>query len=518
MIESCFHGVVRAKAIGTSGDHSDFVVEAFDRAVGDFTFGLEPIEDEFLVGAEHAGDLAHGLEAAAKGTLAPDIQEGGRPSEGTVAPEVLEGFLEHPRSGGGQFGVQEAVEFLLGSAADAAAAAQQCPAHVLELGGLGTTAQSVALGAAHLVNGLVEVRGDVKAVEDVERVTRLGGDDLEVGLPHVAADKTQAADDFRSEGGQPPAQGRLGAARPNPKQTAAVAVDLIDDGQEVLRTQSLAPVNLVDADGFDSFQFAMRQTPLDKPIHGAVDGLPTGLEGPSRFTPRQPACPAGQEDHHREGHRTFARAPGNVFDADAVLGAVYAAWRVEETRRDSPQRHEMPEPFRQSIVARSGEQALSTLAVHGGVRLAVDVDAQAGVLAQEANLPVNETGKMLNPVQNGLNGQLNSWSPGQGFAVFNNGKLPETLGDQLFISGFVNRWASCDAADAWAEDRALRGRNLSAVQSLHTAEGPVGWLNPIVRSQPSAGAATKRKIPGGLGDRVPHSTHKFCYRAGILII
>jgi hypothetical protein len=48
MVESGFHGVAGAKAVRSSGHHSDFVVEALDGAVGDFTFGPEPIEDEFF--------------------------------------------------------------------------------------------------------------------------------------------------------------------------------------------------------------------------------------------------------------------------------------------------------------------------------------------------------------------------------------------------------------------------------------------------------------------------------------
>jgi hypothetical protein len=46
------------------------------------------------------------------------------------------------------------------------------------------------------------------------------------------------------------------------------------------------------------------------------------------------------------------------------------------------------------------------------------------------------------------------------------------------------------------EDRALRGRNSSAKAALQTAGGAVSSERP-------AGASPKRKIPGGLGDRVP---------------
>ncbi len=474
--------MISAKAVGPSGDHSDLVVEALDGTVGDFTFGPEPIENKFLVGAEHAGDLAHGLDTTAQSAFAPDIQEGSGPSEGSVGPEVMESFLEHPGSGGGQFGMEKSVEFLLGVAADAAATAQQFPAHVFELGGLRSAAQLAALGAAHLIDGLVEVGGDVEAVQDMQGVGDLGGQDAQVGLPHVATDKTQAADDLRSEHGQPPAQGRLGPTWSHPKQTAAVAVDLVNDGQEVFGAQSLAPVDLVDAEGFEPFELAMRQAPLDKPVYGAVDGLPTGLEGPGRFAPRQAAGPAGQEDHHGDGDRAFAGAPGNVLDAQAVLRALDSTRGVVEVRWDVPQGRKKPGTFGQPIVARGGALALSTLAVHGRVRLQMDVNVQGRTVVPEPDRPVDEARERLNPVQDGLNVQLNSWSPGREFVCLEHPQITRTFWDQLFVSGLVNRPATCDAADALAEDRALRGRNPSADQSLQTAEGPDGRFTPIVRS------------------------------------
>lgn len=173
---------------------------------------------------------------------------------------------------------------------------------------LASSAQPARLGAAHLIDGLVEVRGDVKAVQDVERVTDFGGDDLEVRFPHVAADKAQAIDDLRSERRQPQAQRGLSATRPHPQQTPAVAVNLVDDGQEVFRAQSFAPVNLVDADGLDPFQLAMGQAPLEQtnppsgkrppnwfgrpgPFRATTTGVPSGPGRPSivRVTGRLPA-------------------------------------------------------------------------------------------------------------------------------------------------------------------------------------------------------------------------------------
>ena len=51
MIQGNFHRVIGAEAIGSSGDHSDFVVQALDGAAGDFALGLEPVQEQFLMGA-----------------------------------------------------------------------------------------------------------------------------------------------------------------------------------------------------------------------------------------------------------------------------------------------------------------------------------------------------------------------------------------------------------------------------------------------------------------------------------
>jgi hypothetical protein len=71
-----------------------------------------------------------------------------------------------------------------------------------------------------------------------------------------------------------------------------VRVDLIDDGQEVVSSQPAPPMDLIDSDGFDPLQLAMRQAPLDKPFHRSIHRFPTGLEGPRRFPPTQPPRPA----------------------------------------------------------------------------------------------------------------------------------------------------------------------------------------------------------------------------------
>jgi len=54
------------------------------------------------------------------------------------------------------------------------------------------------------------------------------------------------------------------------------------------------------------------------------------------------------------------------------------------------------------------------------------------------------------------------------------------------------------------EDRALQGCNLSAGSGSNTA-GPGG--DSATRAGNPAGSIPRRKIPGGLGDRVPQGHH-----------
>jgi hypothetical protein len=52
VIEGKFHGLEGTKAVGSSGNDSDFVVEALNGTIGDFSFGPKPVQDQRLVGAQ----------------------------------------------------------------------------------------------------------------------------------------------------------------------------------------------------------------------------------------------------------------------------------------------------------------------------------------------------------------------------------------------------------------------------------------------------------------------------------
>ena len=195
------------------------------------------------------------------------------------------------------------------------------------------------------------MQGDVEAVQHVQRVAHLGGDHLQVGLPHVAANKTQPADHLGSQRRQTPPQRGLGAPAPYPQQPPTMTVDLVDHGQEASRPFAPGPVEVVHPDGLNSLQFPVRQTPLHKPLHRTINGLPTGLENLRRLSPRQPPRPPGQQAHHRRGDGPLAFGPGNMLHHDPVLGTIDPPRSVEEMALEAPHRRKQPGPLGQLIIA-----------------------------------------------------------------------------------------------------------------------------------------------------------------------
>ena len=225
-----------------------------------------------------------------------------------------------------------------------------------------------------------------------------------------------------------------------------MAVNLVDHRQEIVRPLALAPVNLVDADGAHVFQLPLRQAPLNKPLHRAIDAFPTGPKGPSRLSPRQPPRPTGQKAHHAEGDWSLAIAPGNMLDHHPMHRTVHSPWRVEEIGLDAPQRHEQPLALRQSVIAGGRFATFRAVAPAVAVRLKAHVYLQASLgRISKADLLIDKAREMLNPVQNRLNFQLHGWSFGLVRSIACSKRLnkPETSFFAVLTPGWTPEPRSC---------------------------------------------------------------------------
>jgi len=123
---------------------------------------------------------------------------------------------------------------------------QEAPAAVRQHRLVALAGQFLGLGRPHLVDGLVQPGHDVEPGQDVQRVPGLLGDDLQIRLPHVAADELQDGGALAAEHPEEPQQ-RLGRPfLPDPQEPRTGAVDLVHHRQVAV---TLLELHFVDADG-----------------------------------------------------------------------------------------------------------------------------------------------------------------------------------------------------------------------------------------------------------------------------
>src|SRR3974390_2939412 len=266
----------------------------------------------------------------------------------------------------------------------------------------------------------------MEAIQDVQRLSGLGRHHFQVGLPHIAAYETQPPHHLRPQRLQPPPQRPLRPPLADPQQAPTVRVDLVDHGQEVARPQAVAPVDLVHAHRLHPLQFAVRQAPLHKPLHRPVHGLPTGLKHLGGLPPTQSPPPARQKAHHRRRQGPLPLAPRHLLHYHPVLGTFHPPGRIEEIDRNPPQRHLLPPPLLQPVIARRWPLTLRAPPPNSLVRLQGNFNPTLRPFSlMEANVLINKSDIRLNPVENCFNFELNGWSPRRGFACCSNHRLTQ---------------------------------------------------------------------------------------------
>src|ERR1035437_7386749 len=87
-----------------------------------------------------------------------------------------------------------------------------------------------------------------------------------------------------------------------------------------------------------------------------------------------------------------------------MLATLHPPWRVAKPGRDSPQRHKLPAPLRQAVIARCRSLALGATPANTAMRLHHDFDQlRLALVTMHSHLFVHEAHKPLHPIQDGLN-------------------------------------------------------------------------------------------------------------------
>jgi hypothetical protein len=145
---------------------------------------------------------------------------------------------------------------------------------------------------ADLIQRLIHLGDNVEAVEDVQRLGTPLADHVQVGLPHVGADKLDLRRQLFSDDGEETLEGCNGAFLADPKQAGEPLVDLVDQGQVFV---TFGILDLIHTNGVNRLQGAMLQAPADHIFHGVAHLIPGSVEGLGGFLPGELARPASQK-------------------------------------------------------------------------------------------------------------------------------------------------------------------------------------------------------------------------------
>jgi hypothetical protein len=397
MIESDFNSSERAETVRFSGSEFQTVVETLHDAAGNRLPGAKPVEQELSVGPQHACHLFHGLDPRAHDALAPKVKKLAGPEGGDIVPEELKVFLQQVAAHRFQVIAEEIAQFDFLRGCQILRPLEQAPAGMGEDGGQSLCLQFPSLLCPDLIDGLVHMHGDVKAVQNMDGLAGLLGDDLEVGFPHIAADEEQLSRPLLAEHPEKAQQGSDGPVLPHPQQALAFTIDLVDDGKVLVTS---LPENLIDSDGQHVGQVPVFQAPLDHPFHGSEDLLPGRAEGDGGFFPRKSLGPGRKKLHVGFRHRAFAVRPRHLFDLHTAPRAVDPAQGIGEKDCDIPERHKLEHSRRQGVVTRPWIVAAGTnrLALSPGHDL--DQHCQVFALIQPDDVSIHKRLELLDPIQN----------------------------------------------------------------------------------------------------------------------
>ena len=188
------------------------------------------------------------------------------------------------------------------------------------------------LVASDLIDGLHEMAHDVELVEHEHRLGRAGLDDVDVRLPHIAANAFERRRFLRAEDVEERLEGLRGAPLPAPHQP--LAFEVVDVGDVDVPAFS---GDLIDPDVGHVVEIPMCQAIGDRLLDGRGHGVPRAPEQPRDLLPGQGPGPRCERHHQRVGHLLFSTDPGHRLDMHAgAPRTVHAPRRINEAPPRSP--------------------------------------------------------------------------------------------------------------------------------------------------------------------------------------
>src|SRR5438552_195504 len=396
MIQGDLGVFVASKTVRLSRRDSSLVVESFGGAVRKAAASGEPGEEFAPVLAQRARELLEWLESRAHRHGRPSREEPFRAEPGVVGPEVQELLFEQASADRAQIDLEQLTKAAVLLGGEILASLEEQPSRLREERRAAGDTKAADFLAADGVDGLIEELHDVKAVEHMDRSRATLADDAEERLPHVAGNEHDGFRAFVAEHVEEGVEGCRRAVAGHVEQTPAAVVELVDE-REVL--VALLPRQFVDADGHDTVETAVLETPAHCVLDAPKDRTPARPEATRRLLPGQHARPARQKPHERVGRLHLARRPWQRFDGDTAPPAIDPAHGVHQRNGEAPERHEREEPSAELVVPWALLEAAGADAAGPFARPNMNANRGTGGAPSPFRLRVDETGLRLQPAQ-----------------------------------------------------------------------------------------------------------------------
>ena len=283
---------------------------------------------------EHLRHVLHGFDARAHGPSAPGMKKILGDFDMGEGPESLEVF---PKKIGPD---RRQIQFKKFGKADrlflrkVLGALENSPAAICQKILLSGRLEFGNLQAPNLIDGLSELLHDREAIENIQGLRGFLRDDLQIRMPHVAANEPELGGTFFSEHAEEPEKGLDLSFGPAPEKPPEPGIELIDHGEVLV---SFENGDLVNSDLCHALERAVRKTIVDDHLDGSEDASPAGLEDGRNLVPGQASGPSGQKDLVGMRHLFFPVHPGNPFYLDSVPGTVDPAREEAENHSVAPQ-------------------------------------------------------------------------------------------------------------------------------------------------------------------------------------
>jgi hypothetical protein len=239
----------------------------------------------------------------------------------------------------------------------------------------------------------------METIQNMQSMTGLFGYNAKIRLPHVATDELNPVNAFFAELLEELTQGLLGSLFSNPQETPASGIDLIDHGQVLV---PLSISDLVNPDGSDVLNNAMRKAPSDSHLDRSKDTVPGGLEDLTDLLPGQTPGPASKEPSVGCCQMILPFSPWNSLCSDAATRAIDPAHGVEEEHKDPPERDELKAALGKCVVARPRLAAAGTNGTAPSAWPDIDIESDCASSFMPSNVSVNKTPLRLDPIQDRL--------------------------------------------------------------------------------------------------------------------